>query len=197
MPGTLRRASFSDVTPYFNLEEELHTSHQELETAMEELQSTNEELETTNEELQSTNEELETTNEELTARTTELQELMKTIGNERARLLEIVELAPFSVIVLRGPALIVDAVNPGRVQLFGREMMGEPIDRAFRDSRYLPLVESAHRVVHQNQSEALRLTPSDEVDGRHTVTLTLVPTHDGGGEVTGLVIYAELAPQQT
>jgi two-component system, chemotaxis family, CheB/CheR fusion protein len=69
--GTI--VSFDDVTQYYNLEEELHTSHQELETAMEELQSTNEELETTNEELQSTNEELETTNEELQSTNEELE----------------------------------------------------------------------------------------------------------------------------
>ena len=65
--------SFNDVTSFFSLEEELNTSHQELETAMEELQSTNEQLETTNEELQSTNEELETTNEELQSTNEELE----------------------------------------------------------------------------------------------------------------------------
>src|SRR4029077_19255176 len=55
--------SFTDVTRYRRLRQELERSNQELETAYEELQSTNEELETTNEELQSTVEELETTNE--------------------------------------------------------------------------------------------------------------------------------------
>jgi two-component system CheB/CheR fusion protein len=65
--GTLLGASitFTDVTQYQMLKEELEQSNRDLETAYEELQSTNEELETTNEELQSTIEELETTNEEL------------------------------------------------------------------------------------------------------------------------------------
>ncbi len=73
--GELQGASiaFTDVTPFKKLEEELHTSKQELETAHEELQSTVEELETTNEELQSTNEELETTNEELQSTNEELE----------------------------------------------------------------------------------------------------------------------------
>lgn len=53
--------------------EELQSAHEELETANEELQSTNEELETTNEELQSTNEELETINEELQSTNSELE----------------------------------------------------------------------------------------------------------------------------
>jgi len=64
---------FRDVTRYHRLEDDLKTSHQELETANEELQSTNEELETTNEELQSTVEELETTNEELQSTNEELE----------------------------------------------------------------------------------------------------------------------------
>jgi two-component system CheB/CheR fusion protein len=65
--------SFSEVTRYHHLQDELQRSHQELETAYEELQSTNEELETTNEELQSTVEELETTNEELQSSNEEME----------------------------------------------------------------------------------------------------------------------------
>lgn len=64
---------FTDVTRYNELQRELQSSTEELETAYEELQSSNEELETTNEELQSTNEELETTNEELQSTNEELE----------------------------------------------------------------------------------------------------------------------------
>ena len=73
--GTLIGASisFTDVTQYQRLKEELEQSNRDLETAYEELQSTNEELETTNEELQSTIEELETTNEELQSSNEELE----------------------------------------------------------------------------------------------------------------------------
>jgi two-component system CheB/CheR fusion protein len=65
--------TFTDVTRYRLLHEELDSARQELETAYEELQSNVEELETTNEELQSTNEELETTNEELQSTNEELE----------------------------------------------------------------------------------------------------------------------------
>jgi two-component system CheB/CheR fusion protein len=65
--------TFSDVTNFKTLQDELTHSKHELETAYEELQSTNEELETTNEELQSTVEELETTNEELQSTNEELE----------------------------------------------------------------------------------------------------------------------------
>ena len=64
---------FIDVSRQRQLQEEVHRSGQELETALEELQSTNEELETTNEELQSTVEELETTNEALQSTNEELE----------------------------------------------------------------------------------------------------------------------------
>ncbi|MCD2323352.1 PAS domain S-box protein [Sphingomonas sp. IC-56] len=72
--------AFHDQTRLFNLQRELESAHQSLETSIEELQSANEELETTNEELQSTNEELETTNEELQSTNEELETL-----NEEAR----------------------------------------------------------------------------------------------------------------
>ena len=65
--------TFTDVTRFRRLQDDLERSKSELETAYQELQSTNEELETTNEELQSTNEELETTNEELQSTNEELE----------------------------------------------------------------------------------------------------------------------------
>jgi len=65
--------TFTDITHYRKLQEELEQTHQDLEMAYEELQATNEELETTNEELQSTVEELETTNEELQSTNEELE----------------------------------------------------------------------------------------------------------------------------
>ena len=67
--------SFSDVSRYRRLQEELERSKNELETAYEELQSSNEELETMNEELQSMNDELHVTNEELRLRTMEVGEV--------------------------------------------------------------------------------------------------------------------------
>lgn len=53
--------------------EELQSSNEELQSSNEEAQATNEELQTTNEELQSTNEELVTVNDELQNKTMELE----------------------------------------------------------------------------------------------------------------------------
>jgi two-component system CheB/CheR fusion protein len=65
--------TFEDLSEFHQLNDQLRSTHEELETTNEELQSTNQELETTNEELQSANEELETTNEELQSTNEELE----------------------------------------------------------------------------------------------------------------------------
>ncbi|HUX89931.1 MAG TPA: chemotaxis protein CheB [Gallionellaceae bacterium] len=74
--------------------EELQSANEEIQSANEELQSTNEELETAKEELQSTNEELATINEEHEIHN---QELI-TANNDLSNLLASVELA---IVILR------------------------------------------------------------------------------------------------
>lgn len=61
--------------------EELQTANEEIQSANEELQSTNEELESAKEELQSTNEELATVNDELESRNEELAQLNNDLSN--------------------------------------------------------------------------------------------------------------------
>ena len=60
--------------------EELETSNQELKSANEELQSSNEELQSSNEELETSKEELQSTNEELTTVNDELQSRMEELS---------------------------------------------------------------------------------------------------------------------
>src|SRR5262245_16578358 len=60
--------------------EELETSNEELKSANEELQSSNEELQSTNEELETSKEELQSTNEELTTVNDELQSRMEELS---------------------------------------------------------------------------------------------------------------------
>lgn len=61
--------------------EELQSSNEELQSSNEELQATNEELQTTNEELQSSNEELRTLNEEMNAKALQLEMLSSDLQN--------------------------------------------------------------------------------------------------------------------
>ena len=96
--------------------EELQSSSEELETTNEELQSAVEELETTNEELQSTNEELETMNEELQSTNEELQ----TLNDElRDRTMEVDRVNGFLHSILSGLDLAVVVVDSDyRVQMW-------------------------------------------------------------------------------
>jgi two-component system CheB/CheR fusion protein len=130
---------FVDVTRQHSLQDELHHSRQDLETAYEELQSTNEELETTNEELQSTVEELETTNEELQSTNEELEtmnqelqstnEEMETVNDELRRrgmdlgrsnifLESILRSVPLGVVVMNGD-LVIDLWNDVAADMWG------------------------------------------------------------------------------
>ncbi len=74
-----------------DLERELRTKDEYLQTTIEELETSNEELKSTNEELQSSNEELQSTNEELETSREELQsvnEELVTVNTELQRTVE-------------------------------------------------------------------------------------------------------------
>ncbi|HWS84212.1 MAG TPA: CheR family methyltransferase [Ktedonobacteraceae bacterium] len=180
--------------------EELQATNEEFETTNEELQATNEELETNNEELQATNEELETTNDELRARTNELQELTTQLENERGRLAEMVELAPFYILVLRGPSLIVDAYNPRYARLMeNRPVQGRPLDEVV-DLFWGAGVEMVHLARDTYRLDTPQSTrreptylPKQDASGEQTksyFTYTAVPSHSTDGKVDGVVIYA-------
>ncbi|HLZ62570.1 MAG TPA: CheR family methyltransferase [Ktedonosporobacter sp.] len=183
--------------------EELQASIEEFETTNEELQATNEELETNNEELQATNEELETTNDELRARTGELQELTSTLENERVRLTEIMEIAPFSILVLRSPRLIVEAYTPHHARhLAGQPIQGRPLDEVFdlfwRAEEGVAIVQLAREVYRLDStrtSPRIRTSIPTPSNGQNDptesyVTFTLVPSHDAQNHVNGVIMYA-------
>ena len=87
---TKRRTATSpgpaDNARVLELEHELQSLREELQTTREEMQSSHEELTSTNEELQSSNEELQSTNEELTTSREEMQSLneeLQTVNAEQ------------------------------------------------------------------------------------------------------------------
>lgn len=176
----------------------LNDVNKELLDANEELVLTYEELQATIEEFETTNEELETTNEELRARTSELQELASMLESERVQLSEMVELAPFYILVLRGPLLVVEAFNPRYTRLLGdRVVQGrllEEVSELFW-SDGVALLRLAHDVYSR---DVVRITPrmllhlpegGSEPTERYFV-FTLVPSRYAVGRVTGVIIYA-------
>ncbi len=184
--------------------EELQASIEEFETTNEELQATNEELETNNEELQATNEELETTNDELRARTSELQEFMSIVDSERVRLSEIVEFAPFYILVLRGTQFLVEAYNPHYAHLLdGRSIQGHPLEAVldiFWDETLAPKIMRLTREAYRLETTRIisqthipltaKAEDGTEKASLHDFVYTLVPLHDGTGKVDGVIIYA-------
>jgi two-component system CheB/CheR fusion protein len=179
-------------------QEELQASIEEFETTNEELQATNEELETNNEELQATNEELETTNDELRARTGELQELATLLESERVRLAEMVELAPFYMLVLRGPRLLVEAYNPRFARLLeGRLVQDYPLDEVFEVfwESGMTIVRLAHEAYLRDSirttTRVMTHVPKNQSGFEENYFVyTIVPTHDANGKVSGVIIYA-------
>jgi two-component system CheB/CheR fusion protein len=177
-------------------QEELQATNEEFEATNEELQATNEELETNNEEMQATNEELETTNEELQARTAELQELNRVLTGERVRLSEMVELAPFYIVVLRGPSLLVDAMTPPSSGLFGgREALGLPFEDVCLGPALEPLLAGVREAFRRDRRWAsgrlLTALPGSDDRGPRELVYSVAPSHDADGRVVGVVIYGE------
>ena len=176
-------------------QEELQATNEEFEATNEELQSTNEELETSNEELQATNEELETTNDELTARSSELLELNQAVRTERRRLDEMVALAPFHMVLLEGATLRVSVLNAHSARLFGssESETGRTLEELCADPGLWPLLEGARQVLRNDaewRSPALHVAAW----GERRLTVTVVPTHDAQGRISGAVLYAEEVP---
>jgi two-component system, chemotaxis family, CheB/CheR fusion protein len=176
-------------------QEELQATNEEFEATNEELQATNEELETNNEELQATNEELETTNEELSARTSELQRVMDTLKAERLRLSEIVELAPFQIMTLTCPLLVVERLNAKLAAKLPRGTEGRSVDEVFGDLGLKRLIEASREAYRTNTVQTSVVVEAQLAAGPEPWVCTVVPTHDGERRVTGLVIFADSVPR--
>jgi len=167
--------TFSDISLYKRLQEQVEHAHQELETAYEELQSTNEELETTNEELQSTVEEMETTNEELQSANEELEtmneelqatnEELRAINEElRSRTEEINHINAYLDSILnsmRGGVVVVD--REFQIQIWSpkaEDLWGLRADEA--EGRNLMSLDIGLPVEQLKQPMRTCLTPDDE-----------------------------------
>jgi two-component system CheB/CheR fusion protein len=163
-----------------------------------ELQINLEELETTNEELQATNEDLEATNETLNARTADLQEQNGFLESERVHLAEVIERAPLYVMVLRGPNFVVETLNSHYARwLKGQEVLGRPLKdvaELFWGAN-LWMVDLVNEVYQQDATriapKILTHLPQALGESREKYPVyTLVPSHDAGGNVSGVIIYA-------
>lgn len=178
-------------------QEEIQATIEEFETTNEELQATNEELETNNEELQATNEELETTNDELRASTSELQLVSEMLETERSRLTAMIELAPFYIVTLHGPDLIIDSVDQRYLRtLGGRNLEGQPLREVHQQlwgdaSEVVDLARTSYyqNVVHISPRIRSMVTNERGEQVERVFVFTCVPSRDPSGYVRGVLIY--------
>ena len=132
----------------------------------------------------------------MVARTSELQELTRAVTDERTRLEEIIKLAPFYVLLLKGPALIVEAHNPRYERLLGeRNVAGRPFEEVFvgRENKvFVQAVRDAYRQDAIGTARTPFLLPA-EGDEKTAVQFvhSIVPVHDAAGRVDGVFIYTE------
>ncbi|HWG63089.1 MAG TPA: CheR family methyltransferase [Streptosporangiaceae bacterium] len=193
--------SFSDITRYRALREELEASNHGLERAYEELQSLNEELETTNEELQSTNEELETMNEELQSTNDELQAINDIL---RVRSEELDAANSFNTSILRslGNATIVldddlrvTQWSPGAEELWGlrrEEVSGRSLlalDIGLPVPEIVPLLRAILTGDHGSRSATLDALNRRGRTIRLRVDSSPLSADDGG--VTGVIMVLD------
>jgi two-component system CheB/CheR fusion protein len=158
--------------------EELQSANEEIQSANEELQSTNEELETAKEELQSTNEELATINEEHEIRN---QELI-TANNDLSNLLTSVELA---IVILRED-MSIRRFTPAAKQLLNLidGDVGRPIGN-IRPNITVPDLES--RVLQVTSSMAAQSLELKDKDG-HWFVLRIRPYKTLDNRIEGVVM---------
>lgn len=156
--------------------EELQSVNEELQSANEELQSTNEELETANEELQSTNEELTTVNDELQLKTVELLASHTDLENVKDSL-------SFALVV-------VDAEFRVR---FHNPMAAKIFKFSGRDSH--PLITSAGTrldlpQLRENIEKVIKTgTPYvQQIEGKNVYLFTIVPYRQADKKISGAIL---------
>jgi two-component system CheB/CheR fusion protein len=183
--------------------EELETSNEELKSANEELQSSNEELQSTNEELETSKEELQSTNEELTTVNDELQSRMEELSVSNDDLVNLLASADASVVMV-GMDLRLRRLTEAAEKLFGlsSEDLNRPVsilrhflpqvelERACRNviDRLVPVQQDVHAA--DGRWFELRVRPYRTVD--HVIggaVLSLIPVEgQAAGQAEGQLV---------
>jgi two-component system CheB/CheR fusion protein len=176
--ATTREYLQSTVEELEAANEELQSSNEELQASNEELQSTNEELETSREELQSTNEELATVNDELHSRVEELSVASDDLQN--------VLLLSSAAVLIVDPDLRIRRFSSAAEKLLNLIPgdVGRPIG-------YLRNVMNArdieHIAAHAVESVTVREQRVRAIDGAWYL-MKLAPYRTGDHAIRGLIV---------
>jgi two-component system CheB/CheR fusion protein len=159
--------------------EELRSSNEELHSVNEEVQSTNEELETSKEELQSVNEELHTANLQLNDKVTELDAANSDLRN----LFESTEIAT----IFLDRHLIVRSFTPAIATLYNLipSDQGRPITDIVNRLNYSQLPDDVAQVLVTLQPFERRITRADRV--AHYI-MRILPYREPDSTVSGVLV---------
>jgi two-component system, chemotaxis family, CheB/CheR fusion protein len=138
--------------------EELETSNEELKSTNEELQSSNEELQSTNEELETSKEELQSVNEELTTVNSELQQKIDDLskaGSDMNNLLTSTEIGT----IFLDTNLHIQRFTPAVTNFLNliQSDIGRPVSHIVPNMDYEHLVEDAAEVLSSLVSKELEV----------------------------------------
>ena len=165
--------------------EELQTSNEELKSTIEELQSTNEELQSTNEELETSKEELQSLNEESITVNAELQsridELSKT-NDDMKNLLDSTQIAT----IFLDTDLYLRRFTPKATELINLRGtdIGRPISHFTSTLEKENLVEYANDVLDTLTTKEIEVHTRDQRD----FLMRLMPYHTTTNVIDGVVI---------
>ncbi len=163
--------------------ENLQTVVEELETSNEELQSLNEELQSANEELQSTNEELETANEELTTVNEELETKTQEILSINTDLQNVKDSIAMPLVVVDSQMRLM-LCNPPAARVFGAtdEFLGHILFTLPCSVDVSPLKNLIPQVMATGENMTM------QISGFREYLMQVQPYRDGRSVVRGAVI---------
>jgi len=165
--------------------EELETSNEELKSTNEELQSSNEELQSTNEELATSKEELQSVNEELTTVNSELQKKIDELSKVSSDLNNLLASTDIGTIFL-DTNLHIQRFTPAMTKFINliQSDIGRPVSHIVSNIEYEGLVRDAKDVLHSLTSKEVELQTKD---GRW-YTMRILPYRTIENVIDGVVI---------
>lgn len=175
---TLRNTLQSTIEEANTTNEELKSTNEELQSTNEELQSANEELETAKEEMQSLNEELQTVNSELQSKV----ELLARVNDDMQNLLNSTDIATLFL----DNELCIKRFTPETKQVFKLIAgdVGRPVGDIVSTLRYEQLEADAREVLRTLVFKELEVTTQDGT----WYVMRMLPYRTSENVIDGLVI---------
>ena len=148
---------------------------------------------------------LEAQHQELLARTAALEESRDSLGRtraERARLHTIFAQVPVGMLILRGPELMLELVNPMTCAHWGRceqELVGRPFADVYPGHDHATLIPLLHRVldtgeVHVGREVPFRVPGAQGTPETLFLDVSLVPLRGGPEEPALIVVAVDVTP---